>query len=62
MQQHILRCVSSLQTGFNAVNSIITYLKAKCATIWCYSAVDAFNFWNNRKDMQYIGENIFITC
>ena len=57
-----LDSVYSLQTGFNAVNSIIAYLKTKCANIWCYSAVDAFNFWNNRKDMQYIGENIFITC
>ena len=57
-----LDSVYSLQTGFNSVNSIIAYLKTKCANIWCYSAVDAFNFWNNRKDMQYIGENIFITC
>ena len=52
----------ALQTGFKTVDSIIAYLKTKCANIWCYSAVDAFNFWNNRKDMQYIGENIFITC
>ena len=52
----------ALQTGFKTVDSIIAYLKTKCANIWCYSAVDAFNFWNNRKDMQYIGENIFISC
>ena len=57
-----LDAVSSLQTGFRSVDSIIAYLKTKCTTIWCYSAVDAFDFWNNRKDMQYIGENIFITC
>ena len=57
-----LDSIYSLQAGFNAVNSIIAYLKTKCANIWCYSAVDAFNFWNNRKDMQYIGENIFISC
>ena len=57
-----LDSVYSLQTGFRSVDSIITYLKTKCANIWCYSAVDAFNFWNNRKNMQYIGENIFITC
>ena len=54
--------VYSLQTGFKSVDSIIAYLKTKCTTIWCYSAVDAFNFWANRKDMRYIGENIFITC
>ena len=52
----------ALQTGFKSVDSIIAYLKTKCANIWCYSAVDVFYFWKNRKDMQYIGENIFITC
>lgn len=57
-----LDAVSSIQKGFKSVDSIIAYLKTKCTNIWCYSAVDAFNFWNNRKDMQYIGENIFITC
>ena len=57
-----LDSVYSLQPKCRAVDSIIAYLKTKCANIWCYSAVDAFNFWNNRKDMQYIGENIFITC
>ena len=57
-----LDSIYSLQTGFRSVDSIIAYLKTKCTNIWCYSAVDAFNFWNNRKDMQYIGENIFITC
>ena len=57
-----LNSVYALQTGFKTVDSIIAYLKTKCTNIWCYSAVDAFNFWNNRKDMQYIGENIFITC
>ena len=57
-----LDSVYAVRHGFNAVNSIITYLKTKCANIWCYSAVDAFDFWKNRKDMQYIGENIFITC
>ena len=57
-----LDAVTSIQRNFKAVDSIIAYLKTKCADIWCYSAVDAFDFWNNRKDMQYIGENIFITC
>ena len=57
-----LDAVSSIQKGFKSVDSIIAYLKTKCANIWCYSAVDAFDFWKNRKDMQYIGENIFITC
>ena len=57
-----LDAVTSIQRGFKAVDSIIAYLKTKCVNIWCYSAVDAFNFWNNRKDMHYIGENIFITC
>ena len=57
-----LDSVYSLRHGFKSVDSIIAYLKTKCANIWCYSAVDAFDFWKNRKDMQYIGENIFITC
>ena len=57
-----LDAVTSIQKNFKAVDSIITYLKTKCTNIWCYSAVDAFNFWNNRKDMQYIGDNIFISC
>ena len=57
-----LDSVYAVRHGFKSVDSIIAYLKAKCANIWCYSAVDAFNFWNNRKDMQYIGENIFISC
>ena len=57
-----LDAVTSIQTGFKSVDSIITYLKTKCAIIWCYSAVKAISFWKNRKDMQYIGENIFISC
>ena len=57
-----LDAITSIQKGFKAVDSIIAYLKTKCATIWCYSAVDAMSFWTNRKDMQYIGENIFISC
>ena len=57
-----LDSIYSLQTGFKSVDSIIAYLKTKCANIWCYSAVEAISFWNNRKDMQYIGENIFISC
>ena len=57
-----LDAVTSIQKNFKAVDSIIAYLKTKCANIWCYSAVDAMSFWTNRKDMQYIGENIFISC
>ena len=57
-----LDSVYAVRHGFKSVDSIIAYLKIKCTNIWCYSAVDAFNFWNNRKDMQYIGENIFISC
>ena len=57
-----LDSIYALQTGFKAVDSIIAYLKTKCANIWCYSAVEAMTYWTNRKDMQYIGENIFITC
>ena len=57
-----LDSIYALQTGFKAVDSIIAYLKTKCANIWCYSVVDAMSFWTNRKDMQYIGENIFISC
>ena len=57
-----LDSVYSLRHGFRTVDSIIAYLKTKRANIWCYSAVEAMSYWNNRKDMQYIGENIFITC
>ena len=57
-----LDAVTSIQRNFKAVDSIIAYLKTKCANIWCYSAVEAISFWKNRKDMQYIGENIFISC
>ena len=57
-----LDAVSSITHTGGVVNSIIAYLKTKCKNIWCYSAVDAMNYWTNRKDMQYIGENIFITC
>ena len=57
-----LDAVTSIQKNFKAVDSIIAYLKTKCTNIWCYSAVEAISFWNNRKDMHYIGENIFITC
>ena len=57
-----LDAVTSIQKNFKAVDSIIAYLKTKCTNIWCYSAVEAISFWKNRKDMQYIGENIFISC
>ena len=57
-----LDSIYALQHGFRTVDSIIAYLKTKRANIWCYSAVEAMSYWNNRKDMQYIGENIFITC
>ena len=57
-----LDSVYALQPKCRTVDSIIAYLKTKCATIWCYSAVNAMSFWTNRKDMQYIGENIFISC
>ena len=57
-----LDSVYALQPKCRTVDSIIAYLKTKCAYIWCYSAVDAMSFWTNRKDMQYIGENIFISC
>ena len=57
-----LDSVYAVRHGLKSVDSIIAYLKTKCTNIWCYSAVDAFNYWYDRKDMQYIGENIFITC
>ena len=54
--------ITSLYRGHRIVDSVITYLKNKCRDIWVYSAIEAMQFWENRKDMQYIGENIFITC
>ena len=52
----------ALQPKCRTVDSINAYLKTKCTNIWCYSAVEAISFLKNRKDMRYIGENIFITC
>ena len=57
-----LDSIYALQRGYNVTNSVITYLKNKCGDMWLYSHIQAMKFWNHRKDMQYIGENIFITC
>ena len=57
-----LDSISSIAHTGGVVNIIIAYLKNKCKNIFLYSAVDAMSYWNARKDMQYIGENIFITC
>lgn len=57
-----LDSIYALQRGYNVTNSIITYLKNKCSDMWLYSHIQAMKFWSNRKDMQYIGENIFISC
>ena len=57
-----LDAITSLYRGHRIVDSVITYLKNKCGDMWLYSHIQSMKFWKNRKDMQYIGENIFITC
>ena len=57
-----LDAITSLYRGYRIVDSVITYLKNKCSSMWLYASIQAKSFWNNRKDMQYIGENIFISC
>ena len=58
-----LDAVSSIGHTGGVVNNILNYIKSKYnKSIWLFGCVSALNFWNNRKDMHYIGENIFITC
>lgn len=58
-----LDSIYSLIQGKKYSESVITYLKEKFnrKAIWCYSAIDAMDYWKHRKDFSYQGENIFIS-
>lgn len=58
-----LDSIYSLMQGKKYSESVITYLKEKFnrKAIWCYSAIDAMDYWKHRKDFSYQGENIFIS-
>ena len=58
-----LDSVSSIAHTGGVVNTILNYIKSKYNKgVWLYSSIYKIRYWNNRKDMQYIGENIFISC
>ena len=58
-----LDAISSIGHTGGVVNSILNYIKSKYnKSIWLFGCVSALHYWYDRKDMQYIGENIFITC
>ena len=58
-----LDAISSIGHTGGGVNNILNYIKSKYnKSIWLFGCVSALNYWNNRKDMKYIGENLFITC
>ena len=58
-----LDAVSSITHTGGVVNCILNYIKSKYnKSIWLFGCVSALNYWYDRKDMQYIGENIFISC
>lgn len=58
-----LDSIYSLMQGKKYSESVITYLKEKFnkKAIWCYSAINAMDYWNKRKDFIYQGENIFMS-
>ena len=58
-----LDSISSIAHTGGVVNTILNYIKSKYNKgVWLYSSIYKIRYWNNRKDMQYIGENIFISC
>ena len=58
-----LDSISSIAHTGGVVNTILNYIKSKYNKgVWLYSSIYKIRYWNNRKDMHYIGENIFITC
>lgn len=58
-----LDSIYSLIQGKKYSESVITYLKEKFnrKAIWCYSAIDAMDYWKHRKDFSYQGEHIFMS-
>ena len=58
-----LDAISSITHTGGVVNAILNYIKSKYNKgVWLYSSIYKIRYWNARKDMHYIGENIFITC
>lgn len=58
-----LDAISSIAHMGGVVNTILNYIKSKYnKSIWLFGCVSALNYWYDRKDMKYIGENLFITC
>ena len=58
-----LDSISSIGHTGGVVNTILNYIKSKYnKRVWLYSSIYKIRYWNARKDMHYIGENIFISC
>lgn len=55
-----LDAITSLKHGYNACKDIINYLLEKSKVIWCYSHVQAIEFWKNKMGFIDYGENIFV--
>lgn len=56
-----LDAITSLKRGHNACKDIINYLLEKSKIIWCYSHVQAIEFWRDKMNWTDTGENIFIS-
>ena len=56
-----LDAITSLKRGYNACKDIVNYLLEKSKIIWCYSHVQAVDFWENHMHWINSGENIFIS-
>jgi hypothetical protein len=54
-----LDAITSLKRGYHACKDIIDYLLEKSKIIWCYSHVQAVEFWT-RLGWINTGENVFI--
>ncbi|NRU52456.1 hypothetical protein [Clostridium beijerinckii] len=54
-----LDAITSLKRGYNACKDIINYLLEKSKIIWCYSHIQAVEFWK-RLGWYDCGESIFI--
>lgn len=56
-----LDAITSLKRGCNACKYIISYLLEKSQIIWCYSHVQAIEFWKDKMQFIDVGENIFVS-
>lgn len=55
-----LDAITSLKKGYNACKDIISYILEKSKIIWCYSHVQAIEFWKNKMCWVDVGQNIFV--